>query len=1684
MSEKTVKTQKEKAIFEKTCPNCGGPISDIRLQKGLPCSKCLPQQVENEDKACEVLLKENKLNKDFKEICTLKEELEKFRNFFFEIHRSYPWSLQEAWFKRFFLGRSFALLAPTGIGKTTFGLTLSYYLAKKKNKKSYLIFPTRLLVEQAINKLRKMGVPEEYLLYFGEKPSLTKKQKEERFRRLEEGDFRILITTSMFLYRNIDKIPKGVYELIFVDDVDSFLKTAKNIDKALYLLGFTEKEIEWALKIIKLRKELAQKPNVSPEEWEKLKKEEEKLKKHAEKVRKGVLIVSSATSNPRSERIKLFRELLGFEVGRPLFYLRNVVDSYEDKFLQGKKSLTDHKPLWDFVADFVKQHPKGGLIYISQDRGKEEVDRLVEYLNSKGLNVRSYEELDKHLKDYEEGKVNAFVGIASYRNPLARGFDMPHVVRYALFVGVPKLKFTLKVEEHISHILWALVAIRPLIAKDKELREKYLQKLDRWIERLRKYSYLSEEFIQQNERLKEIIENIRNEVREFIENPEILERIKESDEITLRWDEKEGYSLIVADVTGYLQASGRTSRLYAGGLTKGFSLVLVDDTKAFNNLRKKVKWFSEEIEFIPLKEVDLKTLFEEIEKDRQKVLRFLKGEIPEEVKELIKPVLVIVESPNKARTIANFFGKPLRRRVGDIDVLEVSLGDKFLTITASAGHVYDLIKEKKNYRNTFHGVIVEPSKENPEHFIPIYEPIKQETPEGEIRNKEEIINSLRQAGLEVAEVYIGTDPDSITGDSKVLVKVDGKTKHLTVEELFELLKEEYKVELRNGHEYIKPTNLWVPVVDKNYRVRFGKAKYLIRHKVKKPIYKITTQSGREIKITGDHSIFRLDENLNLEEVKPTELREGDFIVVNETLPSEGKKITFDLAEYKEALPIAEVKDKTVILKRTKKEISRFVELDEDLATFLGLWVGDGSYHQDRYVRISCRDREVLELIDKLGERFKFNYSLDGDGITVVIHSKFLAEFMKKVLKVEGKAHTKRVPEIIFNASREIISSFLKGLFSADGTVSKGEANLTTVSENLKEDVVSLFLMLGINPKVYKEGNFFRIFLHGEDTVKFSQRVGFLQKHKREKLNKTFSGKSYTKLIAFNTLRGKVQFKKGINSYAEAIYRKGYMSKNRLKEFVAMDFVKPFFKAKLQKVLNGDIYTERIKKIEKLPLEEQYVYDFETETQNFIANNILCHNTEGEKIAWDLYEVIKPYNSNIRRMEFHEVTKRAIVEAIHNPRQIDINLVEAQMVRRIADRWVGFELSRLLQEHFKKPWLSAGRVQTPVLGWVIERDKLYRTKKGAVFVYLPNPQKDKRRISVSWEFEDKKLAREFYKNLTEVEVKILQNREEEKKPAPPFTTDVMLKEASDKLRFSASKTMQLAQELFEAGLSTYHRTDSTRVSDVGISIAREYIDENFGQDYFYPRHWGEGGAHECIRPTHPWDVEELRSMMLAGQLKGLTKDHLRLYELIFKRFMASQMRPATVEVSKFEVKPLLEKKDLPTQSVEKEEITSLLRDGFNLMTPIEVYYLKEGTFKVVEQKDLTDEEGNKIGEHSESAMKIYKLVPLAYPYTQGSLIEEMKKRGIGRPSTYAQIVQKLLDRGYVIERKNFLFPTKLGKEVYNYLIRLKEAEKFVKEEFTRILEELMDRIERGEVYYIEVLKDLYEEVLRLEKLKTT
>ena len=1139
------------AIFKELCPNCGGDIGSDRLLLGLPCERCLPEPVPKE-RVCSEVWEGN-----LKELCTAQREVEEWEELFKSKVGTDPWSLQRSWAKKVFLKRSFALLAPTGVGKTTFGIVTALYLALK-GIKSYIILPTKLLVEQVYEKITSGNLGNLRVLVPADG---SKKKREEVKKRIEEGDFDILITTSMFLYRNHEIIPRD-FGFIFVDDVDSFLKTAKNIDKALLLLGFSEEDIEKALHLIKLK----EKRNKDESTWEEIRRLSEEVRGLQEKA-KGVLVVSSATGNPRSSRIKLFRELLGFEVGRPTLYLRNIADIYEEP-----------KDVELRAVELVKKLGKGGLVFVPSDKGMEGVERIKSLLEKEGVRVKSHEEL-KDLSEFERGDVDVLVGIASYRNPLTRGIDLPHVVRYALFVGVPKIVIRLNIEAHPSHLLWALLSVRMVIAK--ELKDR-LTEVDRWIQNLRRYSYLSEEFIENTPDLKERIDRLREQVKDFLLSEEVRRLIDHSQEITLRRTE-EGYVLTVADVTAYMQASGRTSRMYPGGITKGLSYLLVDDRKAFNNLVRKVRWFDEDVKFVPSSEADLERILEEVDSDRKKVRDILQGKEVVKRKEHIRPVLVVVESPNKARTIAGFFGKPVTRRFGEFEVFEISAGDLYLMITATLGHMLDLSKQ-----GGFHGVLVEDST-----FVPVYETLE---------NKSVTVEGLRKVAQEIDTVYIATDPD----------------------------------------------------------------------------------------------------------------------------------------------------------------------------------------------------------------------------------------------------------------------------------------------------------------------------------------------------------------------------------------------------------------------------------------------------------------TEGEKIGWDTANLLYPYVENIKRIEFHEVTRRAIVKALSEPRDINENLVKAQVLRRISDRWVGFEVSEILQKTFGKSWLSGGRVQIPVLGWVIEREKQYRQKRYVVTVDL---RKDGRWKRLEFELPSKKEAKDFYERLEKVIVEVVGEEVQEVNPPPPFTTDVLLKEASDRLRFGAKKTMELAQDLFEAGYITYHRTDSTRVSDVGINIARQYVTEEFGEGFFRARRWESEGAHECIRPARLLEPEELRSVMLSGQEQNLTRDHLLLYELIFRRFMASQMKEIKVRVKKVKVKAL-------DREIETTFKVSVEEEGFNRVLPYEL------------DPDVE-------GEISTEGIKQLKALPKAYLFTQGSLVQEMKKRGIGRPSTYATTIEKLLERGYIVERKGFLFPTKLGKQVYEFLTSQEKIMPFVSEEFTRRLEKLMDEVEEGREDYKDILKNLYRDIIEFE-----
>lgn len=418
------------------------------------------------------------------------------------------------------------------------------------------------------------------------------------------------------------------------------------------------------------------------------------------------------------------------------------------------------------------------------------------------------------------------------------------------------------------------------------------------------------------------------------------------------------------------------------------------------------------------------------------------------------------------------------------------------------------------------------------------------------------------------------------------------------------------------------------------------------------------------------------------------------------------------------------------------------------------------------------------------------------------------------------------------------------------------------------------------------------------------------------------------------------------------------------------------------------------------------------------------DTEGEKIAWDLRNLLSGCGE-VRRAEFHEVTKRAVLQALESLRDIDEDLVKAQIVRRVEDRWIGFRLSQKLWERFNNKNLSAGRAQTPVLGWVIERYRESREKKTIAMV------------------RDLDLVLEYDKAEFDITISLVEEREETRNPLPPYTTDAMLRDANRILKFSVKQTMQIAQDLFENGLITYHRTDSTRVSDVGLKIAREYLQEDF-----MGREWGEGGAHECIRPTRALNRDDLQRLVEEGviMVDALKWEHLALYDLIFRRFMASQCKPFNVKVKKYVV-------EYDGRRVEEERVVGAEGRAYELYRAVWVKKeLPTGMFTVKAE---------------------IKRVPKSSPLTQSEIIQLMREREIGRPSTYATIVDRLFTRNYVNERYGRVIPTKLGIDVFEYLYS--HYSKFVSEERTRYLENRMDAVENGELDYHKALQELYEEI---------
>lgn len=449
--------------------------------------------------------------------------------------------------------------------------------------------------------------------------------------------------------------------------------------------------------------------------------------------------------------------------------------------------------------------------------------------------------------------------------------------------------------------------------------------------------------------------------------------------------------------------------------------------------------------------------------------------------------------------------------------------------------------------------------------------------------------------------------------------------------------------------------------------------------------------------------------------------------------------------------------------------------------------------------------------------------------------------------------------------------------------------------------------------------------------------------------------------------------------------------------------------------------------------------------------------EGEKIAYDLKNLLRPYNPKIFRIEFHEITRKAILDAITKIRDIDNKLVSAQILRRIDDRWVGFLLSRELQNIYRKKWLGAGRVQTPVLSWIVEAFERYRSNKGFwLYIKTSNERLGKLKIFVKDKDDIKDvLKRRFIKiRSVKIERKIIN-------PQPPFTTDSLLTSAGSLLGYSPKLVMKLAQDLFEAGLITYHRTDSTHISSYGIDIAKRFIIDRFGEEYVRIRSWGAEGAHEAIRPTYPYSADEIFEAMYSGEvpMTQLTESHIKLYDLIFRRFIASQMKEAEVDYCVIEYE-ILDKPDLKGSV---EGMCRVYEEGF-----MKIYNYMKMLPQDIEKDDVLEILDIKVLRGS--------LTPL---YKSSEIIKMMKERGIGRPSTYVKAIENNLRHGYVIEsrKRRYLIPTKLGIEILKKIREI--APEITSEEASRALEKYIDKILYENYDVDEVLRDILREIRGLD-----
>ena len=481
--------------------------------------------------------------------------------------------------------------------------------------------------------------------------------------------------------------------------------------------------------------------------------------------------------------------------------------------------------------------------------------------------------------------------------------------------------------------------------------------------------------------------------------------------------------------------------------------------------------------------------------------------------------------------------------------------------------------------------------------------------------------------------------------------------------------------------------------------------------------------------------------------------------------------------------------------------------------------------------------------------------------------------------------------------------------------------------------------------------------------------------------------------------------------------------------------------------------------------------------------------EGEAIAWHLFEVLKLKPENTKRIVFHEITKDAILYAIAHPRDIDKNLVDAQQARRVLDRLVGFEVSPVLWKKVK-PSLSAGRVQSVAVRLIVEREREINAFKEQAYYRVTGQFATAAHATLKAEvqerFASKEAALAYIEACRDAEFTVtsVETKPTIRKPAPPFTTSTLQQEASRKLGLSVSQTMSVAQKLYEHGLITYMRTDSVNLSALAINTAKEVIRTTLGERYSQPRNYatktkGAQEAHEAIRPTY----------MNRPTIEG-DRNEQQLYELIYKRTLASQM--ANAELERTSIVISLSNRKEPFTAI-GEVITF---DGF-----LRVYMESYDDETEDEHTDLLPaiEKGDRLERQAITAQEQFTQHPPRY--TEASLVKKMEALGIGRPSTYAPTITTIQNRGYIIResregvekevvtltlkgkdikssvsKKTFgaekkkLFPSDMGMVVTDFLSA--HFKNIMDYNFTAEAEESLDRVAEGKEEWQKMIGEFY------------